>query len=1126
VLDESNLHIQRRKAVALLTYLAVTQTPHRRDALATLLWPDFDQTGARDNLRRTLSALHQAFDHNWLVIDRTTVHLPPQPELWVDVVSFDQLLTRVQRHHQPGEPLCDECLSLLNQAAQLYTGDFLAGFTLDDSPGFDEWQAFESERLRLAYAGVLARLGEAYCGLGEYETAIHHARRWVALDPLHEPAHRLLMRLYAETDQAHDAIRQYERCRQLLQEELGAPPAAETTALYEQIRHRQPGLVRPVRQPTNLLRAPHTNLPTQTTLFIGREAEMAELKRLLLEQTGCRLLNLVGPGGIGKTRLALATAAQTLDAFPDGVFFVALAPVSEVAFLVPAIAEALRFSFHGTREPQEQLLDYLRSKQLLLIVDNFEHLLAGAELLSQILQEAPHVTILATARERLNLQEEWVYTVEGLAFPPAAHAHSVAQLDNYSAVALFLQRARQVVSGFTPTAAELVDIARICQLVEGMPLGVELAAPWIRSLHCAEIAQEIERNLDFLTTSLRNVPERHRSLRVMFEQTWGRLSAAEQAVLCQLSVFRGGCTRPAAEQVTGATLPILSSLVDKALLRRTASGRYELHELIRQFAEAQLLSDPAAVNQTQQRHQDFFITLLETRTAGIKGDRQKAILVEIKADMDNVRLAWRRAVANRDASAIARAAECLLVYFTYSSTHYEGQIAFQEAVAALATIPDSPTAEVQLRQLNIVDQQENLVGFLLAVQAYFLARTSGRQVISERVIAELLQAKPGNWRKAGVGLAFLSWAVGYQGRIADSLHYAERALTFSVETGELLGQWWSLLAFGSQGVHSRPERAEQFLRRAQAVCEQSGDPSARGFTYQNLAWVLVELGNYGEAAQFCEQGVTIFEELGNTQGLGNAYFRRGQLAIALGDYGGAIQALLQGVDYFLETQSVLHASFVRIWLGIAYRLQGDHHQAEQTSREALATFKAINDPVHSGYCLLNLGCLAQDQGNLGQAEHLQREALGLWQQAGQEARVADAARCLGHLILAVGEHRHTEARRYFQQALALAIEHQLAPIALDVCIGVAQLRAQSGEMQTAIELLTLAAHHEASTFETRENARQLLVKLLDQAPAEATQVARSPEWDRGLWNIVQDLLPTLQRQDETMLPLTATEHTL
>jgi tetratricopeptide (TPR) repeat protein len=321
------------------------------------------------------------------------------------------------------------------------------------------------------------------------------------------------------------------------------------------------------------------------------------------------------------------------------------------------------------------------------------------------------------------------------------------------------------------------------------------------------------------------------------------------------------------------------------------------------------------------------------------------------------------------------------------------------------------------------------------------------------------------------------------------------------------------LAFGSQGIHGRPAQAEQFLKQAQAVCEKSGDPSARGFTYQGLAWVSVELGKYSESAQFFKQGVAVFEELGNTQGLGNAYLRRGQLAIALGDYAGAIQALWQGIAYFSETQSTLHASHVRIWLGIAYRLQGDYRQAEQISQEVLATFRTMNDPVHAGYCLLNLGCLAQDQGDLPRAEQLQREALELGQRSGQEARIADASRYLGHLMLATGEHRYAEARQYFRQALALATKHQMAPVALDVCVGVAQLLAHIRDLAGAVELLALAEHHEASTFETKQKAHQRLVEFTSQLQPEIAHTAQAQGRTRELWAIVAEIVDALAAEE-------------
>ncbi|MEZ4725929.1 MAG: tetratricopeptide repeat protein [Caldilineaceae bacterium] len=993
--DGQPLPLPGRKLSALLAYLAATAQPHSRDRLATLFWPEFDQSTARANLRRELSGLRTIFGPTYLQSEREQVSLLLGPDLWLDVALFQARLHECQQHPHGTQAVCAACLPLLQAAADLYTADFLAGFSLSACPDFDEWQYFQAESYRRTLVTVLDRLAQGYLRQNQPEAAIAQARCRLSLDPLDEAAQRQLIALYAEAGNRTAALRQADLCVQLLQAELGAPPAAETAALIERIRHSNATPARKTNQLENRSRrAVHHNLPTQTTAFIGREAEMAEIKQLLRAETGCRLLNLVGPGGIGKTRLALAVAVQLQEAFPDGACFVALASVSDVEFTVPAIAEALRFSFHGQTTPKDQLLDYLQGKRLLLIVDNFEHLLAGVDLFSAILHHAPEITILVTARARLNLQEEWVYSVQGLPFPARAEdgrhrATLSVPVSDYSAVTLFLQRARQAVTSFAPTDDEMVEIVRICQLVEGMPLGLELAAPWVRILSCREIAQEIQQSLDFLTTPLRNLPERHRSLRVVFAQSRQRLSPTEQTVLQGLSVFRGGCTRQAAEQVTGATLPILSSLVDKALLRRTASGRYELHELIRQFAEVQFTVDSHAVEQAQQRHQAYFIMFLETRTIGIKGARQKAILNEIRANIDNIRLVWRRAVEHRDAQAIERASECLFIFYLYNSGHYEGQVAFQQAVAALATFPDASVDDDQTQELVILDKQENLVGFLLAVQAYFLARTSGRQVLPEQEIARLLETKPVNRRKAGVALAFLTWAVGYQGRIADSMPYAEQALALSVETGDSLGEWWSLIAFGSQGVHGKPAEAEQFLKQSLMVCQKSGDPSAQGFTYQNLGWVSVELGKYREATHCLAQSITLFEELGNIQGLGTAFMRAGNLATALGDYAGAIQNLRQAQSCFDETRSALHIDFCRIYLGVAYRLQGNYRQAEQTSRAALATFQAMNNPIHEGYCLLNLGCLALDQGDLNQAEQLQREALERWQRAGVEARMAD-----------------------------------------------------------------------------------------------------------------------------------------
>jgi transcriptional regulator with XRE-family HTH domain len=293
-----------------------------------------------------------------------------------------------------------------------------------------------------------------------------------------------------------------------------------------------------LRSPLNLPAATPTqiipsNLPQQLTPFIGREAELAEIATLLADPA-CRLLTLVGPGGMGKTRLALQAATEARDVFAHGVCYVRLAPLGSHEFLITTIADALNLSFHGTAEPKAQVMDYLQNKECLLLLDNFEHILAGATLLSKIVMAALGVKLLATSRERLNLQEEWVYDLQGMTFPEtnADQTSKVSKtfevLENdYSALQLFEQRARQAQATFD-LAAEYPAVVRICQLVDGMPLGLELAASWINLMSCWEIVLEIEQNLDFLATSLRNVPERHRSLRAVFEHSWQLLSDEEK----------------------------------------------------------------------------------------------------------------------------------------------------------------------------------------------------------------------------------------------------------------------------------------------------------------------------------------------------------------------------------------------------------------------------------------------------------------------------------------------------------------------------------------------------------------------------------------------------------------------
>ena len=568
------------------------------------------------------------------------------------------------------------------------------------------------------------------------------------------------------------------------------------------------------------------NLPTQPTPLIGRKMEVAKISQLLRDERGCRLLTLLGPGGIGKTRLALEAASRIDHTFSDGAHFVSLAPVEEVEFIVPAIAETLELSFRGNTDPKTQLLHHLSQKNYLLLIDNFEHLLpvhglreaegvtkGGEELLSELLDTVPHLKILVTSRERLNLQEEWTYEVQGMPFPQEDTPTIDVDVDNpedYEAIQLFLQRARKADADFTYTVEDLFSVIRICRLVGGLPLGIELAAPWVRLMSCREIADEIERSFDLLTTSLRNIPERHRSMRVVFEQTWQQLSLKEQAILSRLSIFRGGCLRDAAEFVTEATVHQLSSLVDRALLRRTGGGgRYDLHELIRKFALEQMQDTPNVYTQTISRHYHYYTAFLQQQVEGLKGGAQLEALRLITADIDNVRSAWQRAVEARDSMALEQAAECLCLYSELRGALAEGETAFRQAAAAFDP-----------EQVEIIIEETSLSGFLLVGQGSLRAHRGdlkeGQALLEEGLaLLDSDSNESHHQQRRAFALMWLGWVHFMLAENEKVEEIIQESLALYTEIGDRWGVAKSLSIVGNSRTGSgRLAEAEPPLRQS------------------------------------------------------------------------------------------------------------------------------------------------------------------------------------------------------------------------------------------------------------------------------------------------------------------------
>ncbi len=431
----------------------------------------------------------------------------------------------------------------------------------------------------------------------------------------------------------------------------------------------------------------YQNLPTQPTPFVGRSKEIAAISALFADPA-CRLLTLVGPGGIGKTRMSQEVARQIAETdgtdYADGVYFVPLQALCAEHLVIPTIADAVGLTFFQTADQQRELLDYLAPKHLLLLLDNLEHLLEGVEIISAILAHAPGIKVLATSREALNLQEEWLYTVTGMTLPGE---NDLEALESFSAVRLFIQSARRAYPGFS-VENERVGIKRICALVGGMPLGLELAAAWVRVLSCDEIADEIANNINILETSTRNVPERHRTMRGVLAQSWALLTDEEQQVMMRLGIFQGGFTREAAEVIAGASLRVLTGLVDKSWLRWDSDQRrYDIHELLRQYADEQL-TQAGQVESTHEAHAAFFSAWMQKREGEIKYRRQDEALDDIEMDFANIRQAWNRATAQLNGALINPMIEALNFFCDMRARFVEGERLFRSAADCFAQLDD------------------------------------------------------------------------------------------------------------------------------------------------------------------------------------------------------------------------------------------------------------------------------------------------------------------------------------------------------------------------------------------------------------------------------------------------------
>jgi predicted ATPase/DNA-binding SARP family transcriptional activator len=862
------------KVRALLAYLALeADRPHRREALAGLLWPELPDMAARPNLRQALANLREAIGDAtatppFLLITRESIQFNPASDYGLDVAAFEALLTACETHTHRHRDRCRSCAARMAQAISLYRGDFLGRFALIDSAPFEEWQLQHREQLHQRALDVIVQLADHYERRGDGERARRYAQRQIELDPWREEAHRQLMRLLARGGQRSAALAQYETCRRVLARDLGVEPAVETTTLYERLRDgdlriENAELSKPSTQKGFSLLTAHSsllhNFPAQTTALIGREAELAELGALL-ENPAHRLITIVGPGGIGKTRLALAAAAEQAEAFANGATFVPLQAISEVAFVAPAILGALGVTLQGQRDPREQLLDELCAKELLLVLDNVEQLLALdhgdteglADLLAAILSRAPGVTLLITSRERLALPGEWLFQLPGLSYPAGEPSDAI---EDYSSVRLFLQRARQVRRQFALAEGEADAVLRICRLVEGLPLAIELAAAALRLRSCTTIAAAIEASLSTLATGLRAIPERHRSIWATFEHSWRLLTDTEHQVLARLSVFRGGFVEDAAVQVAQASPQLLAALLDKSLLRWDGVGRYDIHELVRQYASEKLKERGEAGGTTYQ-HATYFLAWAEAAESEFHwGPIQALQFDQLAAEYDNLRavLAW--SCTDEGDVAIGLRVVGALPEFWMARGPFSGEgRAWFARVLERCRNDDPSLTEARAKALLGFGQLE---------------WTRGEYVRANELLEQSLALYRKLENRAGEAYILL-----YLGRTAVALvDYAraiileEQGLALFRDLEDQKGMLWAFLSLGdvALGQDDIP-RATLYFQEAYLLSRHLGDNIAHAWALYNLGYIAIDQGDETAAYLSFMESLALFQDMGgNTE---------------------------------------------------------------------------------------------------------------------------------------------------------------------------------------------------------------------------------------------------------------------
>ena len=939
--DGKPVIISSRAAQSIFAYLILNAgTSYRREKLAGMFWPDATEEKARAYLRHELWSIRKALPSNeFLLSDDLNITFDSSADYWLDRDVLEKLAEAAS---------ADELIAAL----VVYHGEFLPGF-------YDDWIIIEREHLQSVYEQQMARLLELLESEKRWHETLKWAEQWISLGEAPETAYRYLMTAYDALGDRAKIASTYERCVQALRA-LDLEPSEETHSLA-------------------LKRTSKLNIPIPLTSFVGREKELKEVADLFSK---FRLVTLTGSGGVGKTRLAIQVVADVMEGFPDGVWFLDLAPLSDPALLPNTLANVLGLRDSGELPITEVLINYFRSRTALVIFDNCEHLIEScAQLIHSLLTSCQNLSILATSREALRISGEVPYRVPSLEIPKPTVEISIDEISNMESLRLFIERAAVASPSFAVSQQNVLAIAQICQRLDGIPLAIELAVARTNLLTVEQISNRLDDRFNLLTDGLRSALPRHQTLRATIEWSYDLLSERERILFRRLAVFMGGWTLDAVEKVcTGSSiissevLELLFQLVNKSLVTAEASqngSRYKMLETIRQYANEKL-GESGESHVFQNRHLGYFLNLAETAEPHLLGPKQLEWLARLDADYENLRAALEWVLSKDVPELSLRLCAALGIFWRIRSYFLEGSKWLKSALSKHSQNPEAAETRARVRVLY---QDAHLA---IAMDEIEHSTTSAN--LSLALASDGTDRRDIAIARFYVGLA-LDWR--HKGDVAAPL--MEQSL---VEFQELKDSYWEAFSFRHlsyllqmQGKLKRGEWTAQALELARKAGERLNLADA----LWDYSILFRHTDRIDEGMKYVEEADMLYQQIGSRINWTPAAFA--VIAWLKGDYEKA-RAKWTEMRESLELLGERNSRSVMVAnLGILAAEEGDLNQARIYLEEALATAQVLGNQDFVARRLIQLGNVYYLAGNVGAFKQNYRQSYVLVKDLDPSAKI-------------------------------------------------------------------------------------------------------------------------------------------